>query len=74
MPETTGSRITNQAAIVAVRATIGNNCPEDLAVEVIEVVRPHLEAPIVAIVKSLQKELAEAREEIARLHGPTAGV
>lgn len=67
MPESTGSRITNQAAIIAVRATIGNNCSEDLAVEVIEVVRPHLEAPIFAIVKALQKELADARGEIVRL-------
>lgn len=67
MPESTGSRITNQAAVVAVRATVGNGCPEELAVEIIEVVRPHLEAPIFTIVKALQKELAEAREEIARL-------
>jgi|LakMenE18May11ns_1017448.scaffolds.fasta_scaffold6165519_1 hypothetical protein len=67
MPESTGSRITNQAAIIAVRATIGNSCSEDLAVEVIEVVRPHLEAPIFAIVKALQKELADARGEIVRL-------
>lgn len=67
MPESTGSRITNQAAVVAVRATIGSGCSEDLAIEVIEVVRPHLEAPIFTIVKSLQKELAEAREELLRL-------
>jgi hypothetical protein len=67
MPESTGSRITNQAAVVAVRATVGNGCPEELAIEVVEVVRPHIEAPIFSIVKSLQKELAEAREEIARL-------
>jgi len=68
MPESTGSRVTNQAAVVAVRATIGGNCPEDLAVEVVEVVRPHLESPLVALVRALQKELADAREEIARLH------
>jgi hypothetical protein len=67
MHKSTGSRITNQAAVVAVRATVGNGCPEELAVEIIEVVRPHLEAPIFTIVKTLQKELAEAREEIARL-------
>lgn len=70
MPESNGSRITNQAAIVAVRATVGSGCSEDLAIEIIEVVRPHLESSIFAIVKSLQKELAEAREEIARLQQP----
>jgi len=67
MTESSGSRITNQAALIAVRATVGNGCSEDLAVEIVEVVRPHLEGPIFAVVKSLQKELAEAREEIARL-------
>jgi len=70
MPESNGSRITNQAAIVAVRATVGSGCSEDLAIEIIEVVRPHLESPIFATVKSLQKELAAAREEIARLQQP----
>lgn len=70
MPDSSGSRITNQAAIVAVRATVGSGCSEDLAIEIIEVVRPHLESSIFAIVKSLQKELAEAREEIARLQQP----
>ena len=72
MPEFTGSRITNQAAVTAVRAAVGGNCPEDLAIEVVEVVRPHLEAPLFAIVRALQKELADAREEIARL-GNVAG-
>lgn len=72
MAEATGSRITNQAAVTAARATIGNGCPEDLAVEVIEVVRPHLEAPLFAIVKALQNELADARAEIARLSAPRA--
>lgn len=72
MPESTGSRITNQAAVVAVRATIGGNCSEDLAVEVVEVVRPHLEAPIFAVVRTLQQELAEARAEIARISAASA--
>ncbi|MBU6200619.1 MAG: hypothetical protein KJS90_01310 [Acidobacteria bacterium] len=72
MPDSTGSRVTNQAAVVAVRATVGSGCSEDLAVEIVEVVRPHLEAPIFSIVKALQKELSDARAEIARLQQPPA--
>ena len=71
MPESNVSRITNQAAVTAVRATLGKSCSDEMAVEIIEVVRPHLESPLFMIVKSLRKELAQAREEIARLEQTT---
>jgi len=66
MPENT-TRITNQAAVTATRAIIGNNCSVDLAVDVIEAVRPHIESPLFDRVKSLQSDLAAAHAEIDRL-------
>lgn len=60
-------RITPQAAVVAVRAFIGEGCTEETATDIVEIIRPHLEFPYVALVESLRAELMQAREEIVRL-------
>jgi hypothetical protein len=67
MPAPTTNRITPQAAVAAVRAMLGSACTEDVAIDVIEVVRPYLDAPYVALIESLRGELNQAREEIVRL-------
>lgn len=66
------NRITPKAAVVAVQAVIGDGCQEDLAVDVVEVVRPHLESPYVALIETLRRELSSARDEIARLSNDAA--
>lgn len=63
----TPPRITNQAAVMAVQAMIGDNCDEEFAIEIVEVVRPHLESPIQFVVSDLRRQLAEAQETIERL-------
>ena len=73
MPATTqkenpvSSRIIPQDALVAAKALIGNNCSDELAVDVVEVVRGHVEYPYAAYIADLHAELAEARAEIERL-------
>ena len=67
MPASTTNRITPQAAVAAVRAMLGSGCTEDVAIDVIEVLRPYLDTPYVALIESLRAELTQAREEIARL-------
>jgi GH18 family chitinase len=67
MPASTTNRIAPQAAVTAVRAMLGSTVAEDVAIDVIEVIRPHLDAPYVALIESLRAELNQAREEIARL-------
>lgn len=48
----------NQAALTAVRAVLG--CTEEVAADIVEIVRPHIEQP-------LRSALARALEENQRL-------
>lgn len=68
----TQPRITNQAAVMAVQAMIGDNCGEEFAIDIIEVVRPHLESPIQFVVSDLRRQLAEATAIIASLQQANA--
>jgi hypothetical protein len=61
------TRIIPEAAIVAAKAMIGNNCSDELAIDVVEVVRGHVEYPYAAYIADLHIKLDEARAEIKRL-------
>lgn len=61
------SRIVPEAAVVAAKAMVGNSCTDELAVEIVEVVRVHVEYPYAAYIAQLHEEITEARAEIARL-------
>jgi hypothetical protein len=61
------TRIAPQAAITATRALIGPTCGEELASDIVEVIRPHLEYPYVEMIKALRAELETAKAEIERL-------
>lgn len=61
------ARIPPQAAVTAARAMIGNSCTDELALDVVETIRPHLEYPYVALIQSLRIDLEAANLEIERL-------
>lgn len=61
------SRIVPEAAIVAAKAMVGNGCTDELAMEIVEVVRVHVEYPYAAYIAQLHEELAAARAEIVSL-------
>ncbi len=58
------SRIIPEAAVVAAKAMVGNGCTDELATEIVEVVRVHVEFPYAAYIAQLHEELAAARAEI----------
>lgn len=60
------SRILPEAAVVAAKAMIGNNCSDELAADVVEVVRGHVEYPYAAYIAQLHQELEQARAEIKK--------
>lgn len=54
----------NQAAVTAARAALGPQVGEDVAVDVVEVVRPHIERPYQLALAQAQQENAELRARL----------
>lgn len=53
------TRAVNDAAITAVRAMVGETCDRDMALDIIEVLRPHLEQAWAIRVKQLEEKISE---------------
>lgn len=51
-------RVVSNEAIIAVRAMVGETCDRDMALDIIEVLRPHLEQAWVIRVKQLEEKIS----------------
>lgn len=53
------TRAVSNEAIIAVRAMVGETCDRDMALDIIEVLRPHLEHAWAIRVKQLEEKISE---------------
>lgn len=52
-------RAVNNEAILAVRAMVGETCDHEMALDIIESLRPHLERPWALRVQQLEEKISE---------------
>ncbi len=59
------NRAVSDDAIMAVRAMVGETCDRDMALDVIEVLRPHLEHAWALRVQQLEEKIKELQAKAA---------
>lgn len=59
------NRAVSDDAITAVRAMVGETCDRDMALDIIEVLRPHLEHAWALRVKQLEEKIKELQAKVA---------